>query len=71
MVVHLHGHTFQALYRSAEGGGDWDPGKNYPVSANPLRRDVFLVPGNGFAWIAFRADNPGAWYVAHCSEILT
>lgn len=30
---------------------------------NPPRRDVVLLPGNGFVVIAFKTDNPGSWYV--------
>lgn len=32
---------------------------------NPPRRDVVLLPNNGYVVIAFPADNPGAWIV-HC-----
>ena len=28
---------------------------------NPARRDVVLLPANGFVVIAFKADNPGSW----------
>ena len=34
-------------------------------TANPPRRDVATLPGNGYLAIAFRLDNPGAWLV-HC-----
>jgi Multicopper oxidase len=33
--------------------------------ANPPRRDVAMLPGNGYIAIAFIIDNPGAWLV-HC-----
>jgi hypothetical protein len=32
---------------------------------NPPRRDVVLLPRNGFVVIAFKADNPGIWLM-HC-----
>lgn len=34
-------------------------------TANPPRRDVATLPGNGYLAIAFLLDNPGAWLV-HC-----
>ena len=61
-VVHLHGHAFQVLYRSDKGAGHFDPDKLPEFPENPLRRDVILVNGGGYAILAFRADNPGAWY---------
>jgi hypothetical protein len=32
---------------------------------NPPRRDVVLLPRDGFVIIAFKADNPGSWLL-HC-----
>ena len=32
---------------------------------NPPRRDVALLPANGYLIIAFKSDNPGAWLL-HC-----
>ena len=32
---------------------------------NPPRRDVALLPANGYLVIAFKSDNPGAWLL-HC-----
>lgn len=32
---------------------------------NPPRRDVALLPANGYLIIAFKADNPGSWLM-HC-----
>lgn len=32
---------------------------------NPPRRDVVLLPADGYVVIAFKADNPGPWLV-HC-----
>jgi len=61
--VHLHGHSFQVLYRSAANASDFDPGNVPKFPANPVRRDVILVKGKGYAILAFRADNPGAWFL--------
>ncbi|MCJ1242266.1 hypothetical protein MMC14_010273 [Varicellaria rhodocarpa] len=36
-----------------------------PKYDNPPRRDVALLPANGFIVIAFKADNPGSWLL-HC-----
>ncbi|KAB8238972.1 multicopper oxidase [Aspergillus alliaceus] len=61
--IHLHGHDFALLQQS---------NKSYVNSSsldlkydNPPRRDVVLLPKNGFIVIAFRTDNPGTW-AAHC-----
>jgi iron transport multicopper oxidase len=62
-IVHLHGHIFQVLYRSDEGVGHFDPTNLPTFPANPVRRDVILVNAGGYAVIAFRADNPGAWFL--------
>jgi hypothetical protein len=35
------------------------------ILVNPPRRDVVLLPRDGYIVIAFKADNPGAWLV-HC-----
>lgn len=32
---------------------------------NPSRRDVAMLPANGWLVIAFQTDNPGAWLM-HC-----
>jgi len=32
---------------------------------NPTRRDVAMLPANGWLVIAFQTDNPGAWLM-HC-----
>lgn len=60
-IVHLHGHTFQVLYRSERGAGHFDPNQLPGIPVNPVQRDVILVNGNGYAILAFRADNPGVW----------
>ncbi|KAG2420414.1 hypothetical protein HFD88_005215 [Aspergillus terreus] len=61
--LHLHGHDFALLQQSEK--------PYYNISSlklnyiNPPRRDVVLLPKNGFVVIAFRLDNPGPW-VLHC-----
>ncbi|KAG0642458.1 Cupredoxin [Tuber brumale] len=62
--LHLHGHDFHILYQGngtfnateANLGARW---------SNPPRRDVAMLPGQGYMVIAFEADNPGIW-VLHC-----
>lgn len=63
VLVHLHGHAFQVLYRSDSGNGTFDPDNLPEFPENPIRRDVLFINEGGYAIIAFRADNPGAWYV--------
>ncbi|KAH6629940.1 putative extracellular dihydrogeodin oxidase/laccase [Chaetomium sp. MPI-SDFR-AT-0129] len=60
--IHLHGHDLLVL---AQGEGPFDPATVVPRLDNPPRRDVVNCPLNGFVWIAFRIDNPGAWLM-HC-----
>ncbi|KAH7024677.1 Cupredoxin [Microdochium trichocladiopsis] len=73
---HLHGHTFQVLYRSSgEEEDDEDEGeaqtgrakawKESEFPAIPVRRDTVVVWGNGEVVLRFRADNPGVW-LFHC-----
>lgn len=61
--IHLHGHDFAILEQA------YNKTFNHSTVSlkldNPPRRDVVLMPANGYVVIAFRADNPGAWLV-HC-----
>jgi FtsP/CotA-like multicopper oxidase with cupredoxin domain len=62
--LHFHGHDFALLKQS------YEPYKGAKSLTrlkydNPPRRDVVLLPKDGYVVIAFRADNPGAWAV-HC-----
>ncbi|KAK8014122.1 hypothetical protein PG990_007418 [Apiospora arundinis] len=67
--MHLHGHDFLILGRSPPQGEPrafstpQDGGSLNLV--NPTRRDVTMLPGNGWLVVAFRADNPGNW-LFHC-----
>ena len=60
--IHLHGHDFWVL---AQSTGVFDGTTSSFNTANPPRRDVATLPGNGYLAIAFKLDNPGAWLV-HC-----
>lgn len=60
--MHLHGHDFVIL---ASGNHTFDPKKDVLNLDNPTRRDVALLPVNGFLLIAFQTDNPGTWLM-HC-----
>jgi hypothetical protein len=70
--MHLHGHDF-ALLRQSENSWTEDRkwlemncgNRNALKCDNPPRRDVVLLPANGYVIIAFKADNPGVWLV-HC-----
>ncbi len=59
--IHLHGHDVHVL---AQGYGPFTKDV-VPQLDNPARRDVVNCPLNGFVWIAFQIDNPGAWLI-HC-----
>lgn len=62
--IHLHGHDFAIL---AQNTTAYDPA-NSPATFNfnnPPRRDVALLPSNGYLAIAFKPDNPGVWLL-HC-----
>ncbi|KAJ9136552.1 Multicopper oxidase [Pleurostoma richardsiae] len=60
--IHLHGHDFWVLSQEV---GVFDGTTSGFNTANPPRRDVATLPGNGYLAIAFQLDNPGAWLV-HC-----
>jgi iron transport multicopper oxidase len=59
---HLHGHNFQAIYRSNESAGTFEDeggetGRAYPKV--PMRRDTMVIWPNGNMVLRFKADNPG------------
>ncbi|PHH81497.1 hypothetical protein CDD82_644 [Ophiocordyceps australis] len=65
---HLHGHNFQAIYRSDEEAGTFedeggDQARSYPRI--PMRRDTLVINPNGNMVLRYRADNPGVW-LFHC-----
>ena len=61
--MHLHGHDFVILQQAE--GRRFSPDALDLKLDNPPRRDVALLPRNGFLVVAFRADNPGTWLM-HC-----
>ncbi|KAJ2979753.1 hypothetical protein NUW58_g7124 [Xylaria curta] len=64
---HLHGHNFQAIYRSEEEAGTFADSNateaDFP--AIPMRRDTLVLYPDGNIVLRFRADNPGIW-LFHC-----
>ncbi|KAI0968018.1 Cupredoxin [Xylaria arbuscula] len=64
---HLHGHHFQAIYRSDEEAGTFEEANvteaDFP--AIPMRRDTLVLYPDGNIVLRFRADNPGIW-LFHC-----
>ncbi|OJJ34660.1 hypothetical protein ASPWEDRAFT_110479 [Aspergillus wentii DTO 134E9] len=61
---HLHGHAFQAIWRSDEDGGHYNA-STATFSSTPMRRDTLYAPASGNFVIRFKADNPGVWFF-HC-----
>ncbi|KAH8817166.1 Fet3 ferroxidase-like protein [Xylogone sp. PMI_703] len=73
---HLHGHNFQVITREPSYGptfydfadGDpvaYDPSNHSTFSPIPTRRDVIVLPPQGYLVLRFVADNPGVWFF-HC-----
>lgn len=61
--IHLHGHDFYVLGTGSSAYTSSDAANlNYN---NPTRRDVAMLPTNGWLALAFQTDNPGAW-LWHC-----
>jgi len=61
--IHLHGHDFVVL---AQSSLPFVYGQSYELDlVNPCRRDVVMLPANGYVIIAFKTDNPGTWLM-HC-----
>lgn len=58
---HLHGHAFQAVWRSEEDAGHFADSNvteaDFPTT--PMRRDTFVLYPGGNIVLRFRADNPG------------
>lgn len=61
--IHLHGHDFWILAQVTNA--KWDTTTRSFNTKNPPRRDVAVLPPNGYLAIAFQLDNPGAGLV-HC-----
>lgn len=64
---HLHGHAFQAVWRSEEDAGPFAESNatEADFAPTPMRRDTFVLPPQGNIVLRFRADNPGVW-LFHC-----
>lgn len=60
--MHLHGHNM-FIESIGTAGEVWD-GK-VTRQRNPQRRDVQMLPANGYMVLQFEADNPGVWPL-HC-----
>lgn len=54
--MHLHGHDFWVL---GSGDGTYDASTAELTTVNAPRRDVVLLPSNGWVVFAFITDNPG------------
>jgi len=62
--LHLHGHNFQIVQRSAINAGVYGGTPINPPST-PIRRDVVKVNAGGYVTFRFIANNPGVW-AFHC-----
>lgn len=58
---HLHGHNFQAVYRSDEDGGTFEDSNVTSASFPPIpmRRDTLVLYPSGNVVLRFKANNPG------------
>lgn len=58
---HLHGHHFQAIYRSEDWAGPFvsSPDGEERLPTVPIRRDTIVVNPGGSLVLRFKADNPG------------
>ncbi|ORY61466.1 ascomycete fungal laccase from thielavia arenaria [Pseudomassariella vexata] len=70
--MHLHGHDFVVLGRSNAKSASANHTHFFKTEdirslkkTNPIRRDVTMLPANGWVVIAFKTDNPGNWLM-HC-----
>ncbi|KAI1189730.1 laccase [Nemania serpens] len=64
--MHLHGHDFVVLGASAANAGPFTAADKATLKGtNATRRDVTMLPANGWLVLAFQADNPGNW-LFHC-----
>lgn len=60
--MHIHGHD---LYVLGVGDGVFNSDSSALDFENPTRRDVAMLPANGWLVLAFETNNPGAWLM-HC-----
>lgn len=68
---HLHGHHFQAVYRSEEDAGTFEDSgvTEADFAATPMRRDTLVLFPTGYIVLRFRADNPGEFTSRYGSSI--
>ncbi|KAI2623780.1 multicopper oxidase [Xylaria nigripes] len=59
--IHMHGHDF---YIVGQGKSNFTDVSQLNL-VRPPRRDVAMLPANGYLAMAFMNDNPGVWLV-HC-----
>ncbi|KAK0652067.1 multicopper like protein [Cercophora newfieldiana] len=64
---HLHGHNFQAVWRSEEEAGTFGDSNvtSEEFTKIPMRRDTIVLFPEGNIVLRFKADNPGVW-LFHC-----
>jgi iron transport multicopper oxidase len=62
---HLHGHAFQAIWRSDEEAGFFNASADNEFPEIPMKRDTITVHPQGNIVLRFRSDNPGVW-LFHC-----
>ncbi|KAK4211143.1 Cupredoxin [Rhypophila decipiens] len=64
---HLHGRSFQAVWRSEEEAGTFEDSNVTSESFTPIpmKRDTIVLFPEGNLVLRFRADNPGVW-LFHC-----
>lgn len=60
---HLHGHNFQAVWRSDENAGTFQDSNvtDADFPAVPMRRDTFVLYPLGNIVLRFQANNPGTY----------
>ena len=63
--IHLHGHDFVILSQQNRPYHPKDLTNGTFNYENPPRRDVALLPSEGYIAIGFKTDNPGIWII-HC-----
>lgn len=61
---HLHGHAFQAVWRSDDDAGHFADSNvtDADFPRIPMRRDTFVLRPQGNIVLRFRADNPGTYH---------
>jgi iron transport multicopper oxidase len=69
---HLHGHTFQVIWRSPDEAGTFADSNvttaDYPRV--PIKRDTVVLHPNGNMVLRFRSDNPGIYIFARINPYL-